>query len=72
MVLIGLLRTDLEMAREPTFEQLMPAAQILGEYGVATRYPIEGDVAISRTVQAKTGYMAPWRISAYDHKVASQ
>lgn len=34
--------TQLCMAREPTFEQLMPAAEILGEYGVATRYPIEG------------------------------
>lgn len=34
--------TQLCMAREPAFEQLMPAAEILGEYGVATRYPIEG------------------------------
>ena len=60
------------MAREPAFEQLMPVAEILGEYGVATRYPIEGDAAISRTVQAKTGHVAPWRISAYDYKAAPQ
>ena len=30
------------MAREPAFEELMPAAEILGEYGTAIRYPIEG------------------------------
>lgn len=34
--------TQLCMAREPTFEELMPAAEILGEYGAAIRYPIEG------------------------------
>lgn len=30
------------MAREPAFEELMPAAEILGEYGAAIHYPIEG------------------------------
>ena len=37
--------TQLCMAREPAFEQLMSAAEILGEYGVTTRYPIEGGEA---------------------------
>lgn len=34
--------TQLCMAIEPAFKQLMPAIETLGEYGVTVRYPIEG------------------------------
>ena len=34
--------TQLCMAQEPAFGQLMPAVEILGEYGATMRYPIEG------------------------------
>ena len=29
--------------REPAFEELMSAAEVLGEYGTAVRYPMEGE-----------------------------
>lgn len=34
--------TQLCAAQEPVFEELMSAAEILGEYGVTMRYPMEG------------------------------
>ena len=34
--------TQLCATQEPAFEQLMSAAEILGEYGTALRYPMEG------------------------------
>ena len=34
--------TQLCMAREPAFEELMSAAEILGEYGTTVRYPMGG------------------------------
>ena len=34
--------TQLCVAREPAFETLMSAAEILGEYGTTVRYPMEG------------------------------
>ena len=34
--------TQLCTAREPAFEELMSAAEILGEYGATVRYPMEG------------------------------
>ena len=34
--------TQLCTAREPAFEELMSAAEILGEYGTTVRYPMEG------------------------------
>ncbi len=34
--------TQLCTAREPAFEALMSAAEILGEYGTTVRYPMEG------------------------------
>ena len=34
--------TQLCTAQEPAFEELMSAAEILGEYGVTMRYPMEG------------------------------
>ena len=34
--------TQLCTAQEPAFEELMSAAEILGEYGVTIRYPMEG------------------------------
>ena len=34
--------TQLCVAQEPAFEELMSAAEILGEYGVTIRYPMEG------------------------------
>lgn len=36
--------TQLCMAHDPTFEKLMPAIEILDEYGATTRYPMEGSV----------------------------
>ena len=32
------------IARNPTFEKLMPAVEILNEYGATMRYPMEGSV----------------------------
>ena len=34
--------TQLCTAQEPAFEELMSATEILGEYGVTMRYPMEG------------------------------
>ncbi len=46
--------TQLCMARESTFEELMPAIEILDEYGATTRYPMEGsaepDIEAAREV----------------------
>ncbi len=36
--------TQLCIAHDPTFEKLMPAIEILDEYGATTRYPMEGSV----------------------------
>lgn len=36
--------TQLCIAHDPTFEKLMPAVEILNEYGATTRYPMEGSV----------------------------
>ncbi len=36
--------TQLCIAHAPTFEKLMPAVEILDEYGATTRYPMEGSV----------------------------
>ena len=32
------------IAHDPTFEKLMPAIEILNEYGATMRYPMEGSV----------------------------
>ena len=36
--------TQLCIAHDPTFEELMPAIEILNEYGATMRYPMEGSV----------------------------
>ena len=36
--------TQLCMAQESAFEELMPAVEILDDYGATTRYPMEGSV----------------------------
>ncbi len=36
--------TQLCIAHAPTFEKLMPAVEILDEYGATMRYPMEGSV----------------------------
>ncbi len=36
--------TQLCMAQDSAFEELMPGVEILNEYGATTRYPMEGSV----------------------------
>ena len=45
--------TQLCAAREPAFEGLMSAAEVLGEYGAIARYPVEGSEELD--IEAATG-----------------